>query len=157
MEPKAKLRQTAKQYRASLTPGQVESASKIVCEGLKQAVDWGRSKSVHCYAAVGNEIDPAGFVGWLVEQHGAAVHLQDLSGNFPDATFDAIIVPGLAFDRRGNRIGHGKGHYDKFLALQPKALKIGLSYDELVLGKIPKDKHDISMDMIVTEKELYNF
>ncbi len=66
---------------------------------------------------------------------------------------DVIIVPGIAFDKKMNRIGYGKGYYDKYLK-KLKALKIGLCYDFQLFEKIPATKHDIKMDIIITEKRM---
>lgn len=65
---------------------------------------------------------------------------------------DVVIVPGVAFDRYGGRIGFGKGCYDKFLK-STKALKIGFCYDFQLVYKIETDITDINMDYIITEKE----
>ena len=70
------------------------------------------------------------------------------------ARIDLIVVPGLAFDRRGQRIGWGGGYYDRFLA-QVQTVKIGLCYDELVLDCIPGEPHDIPVDMVVAETAIY--
>jgi len=66
---------------------------------------------------------------------------------------DLIIIPGIAFDRKGNRIGFGQGYYDKFLS-KTKAKKIALAYDFQIIKNIPIESHDISMDMIITNKEV---
>lgn len=67
---------------------------------------------------------------------------------------DLVLVPGIAFDREGHRIGYGFGFYDKFLAKVPKAVKIGLAFDFQVVDKIPKETHDVPVDFVVTEKEV---
>jgi 5-formyltetrahydrofolate cyclo-ligase len=69
------------------------------------------------------------------------------------AQFDLVIVPGLAFDRSGQRLGAGKGYYDRFLA-QVKAPKIALAFSFQVVEKIPVAAHDQPVDMIVTEQEV---
>lgn len=66
---------------------------------------------------------------------------------------DMVIVPGIAFDREGNRIGYGGGYYDALLA-RVDALKIALAYDFQVLERIPAEPHDVRMDMILTEREV---
>ncbi|MFA7637558.1 MAG: 5-formyltetrahydrofolate cyclo-ligase [Monoglobales bacterium] len=66
---------------------------------------------------------------------------------------DVVIVPGLSFDKKGNRLGFGKGCYDKFL-INANALKVGYCYDFQVLDEIPADEHDIKMDYLITEKGL---
>ena len=71
-----------------------------------------------------------------------------------EARIDLVVVPGLAFDRRGHRIGWGGGYYDRFLA-QVQTIKIGLCYDELVLDCIPGEPHDVPMDMVVAATAIY--
>ncbi len=68
----------------------------------------------------------------------------------------AAIIPGVAFDRQGVRLGYGKGVYDKLLAASP-AVKIGLAYDFQVVDKILKHKHDLIMDTVVTESRILKF
>jgi 5-formyltetrahydrofolate cyclo-ligase len=66
---------------------------------------------------------------------------------------DLIIVPGIAFDEHGNRVGHGLGYYDKFLAGAKNAKKVGLAFDFQVVGKkIVCQSHDMTVDQIITEK-----
>ena len=67
---------------------------------------------------------------------------------------DLVLVPGIAFDKEGHRIGYGFGYYDKFLTKVPKAIKIGLAFDFQVVEKIPKEMHDVPVDMIVTEERV---
>lgn len=74
--------------------------------------------------------------------------------NFTDCEkLDLIIVPGVAFDRKGNRLGRGKGYYDGFLK-QIKATKVGVCFDFQLKDDIPHDERDIKMDMIVSENDL---
>ncbi len=72
----------------------------------------------------------------------------------PDS-FDLVVVPGIAFDLGGNRIGYGKGYYDKFLK-EVKSGVVALAYDFQVLsgGKIPVEPHDMQVSAIVTEKRV---
>ena len=71
-----------------------------------------------------------------------------------EARIDLVVVPGLAFDRRGHRIGWGGGYYDRFLA-QVQTVKIGLCYDALVLDCIPGEPHDVPVDLVVAETAIY--
>lgn len=66
------------------------------------------------------------------------------------ARIDLVVVPGLAFDRRGNRLGLGGGYYDRFLT-RVNAPKAGLIYSALFLDTLPAEAHDIPMDLVVTE------
>ena len=73
----------------------------------------------------------------------------------PLEEIDLIIVPGVAFDERGYRIGYGSGCYDRFLAkINTKCIKVGLAYDFQVVKEIEEEGYDIPMDYIVTEKRM---
>lgn len=64
----------------------------------------------------------------------------------------AFVIPGLAFDRGGGRIGWGHGHYDATLALaRPEALRIGLAFDCQIVGAVPRDAHDALLHVIISE------
>ena len=66
---------------------------------------------------------------------------------------DFIIVPGVAFDRNLNRLGRGKGYYDRLLS-ESNAFFAGIGYQMQVLEKIPVEDHDIKMNCIITEREI---
>jgi len=67
-----------------------------------------------------------------------------------------VIVPGVAFDRNGGRIGHGKGYYDKLLqSVRDDSLRVGLAFECQIVDIIPKQSHDASMDYVVTENGSY--
>lgn len=70
---------------------------------------------------------------------------------------DLVIVPGLAFDRSGARLGHGRGHYDRLLRIGAlkRAFKLGLAFEFQMLDAVPVDIHDVRMDAVVTEKTVY--
>jgi 5,10-methenyltetrahydrofolate synthetase len=74
----------------------------------------------------------------------SAVHLERIP---------ALLIPGIAFDEQGHRIGWGKGYYDKLLQGFP-GTKVGLAYDFQVLNSIPCSETDQSMDFIVTERRM---
>jgi len=67
---------------------------------------------------------------------------------------DLVVVPGIAFDRRGHRIGFGGGFYDRFLA-NVQVVKVGLCYDDLILQEIPNEPHDVPMDIVVAQTATY--
>ncbi len=62
-----------------------------------------------------------------------------------------ILVPGLAFDSRGYRLGYGKGMYDRFLAARPEAPTVGLAFAGQLVARVPADAHDIPMSRLLTE------
>ena len=86
-------------------------------------------------------------------QYGTIEPLQPtlLPGNHK---FDVVIVPVLGFDRRGHRLGYGKGYYDRFLN-ELSAIKIGFAYAESeVKPNIPSESHDATLNYVSTEEEL---
>jgi len=76
--------------------------------------------------------------------------------DFQPQKLDLCIIPGIAFDRNGNRLGFGQGYYDRFLPkLSPNCLKIALAFSEqLSTTPLPTDTFDIPMDYIITENEI---
>ncbi|HVK13548.1 MAG TPA: 5-formyltetrahydrofolate cyclo-ligase [Gemmataceae bacterium] len=69
---------------------------------------------------------------------------------------DVVMVPGVAFDRRGARMGHGKGYYDKLLQhARPATPLVALAFECQLFPEIPVAAHDIFMDQIITEKATY--
>ena len=69
---------------------------------------------------------------------------------------DLIMVPGLGFDHRGARMGHGKGYYDKLLVhAREDATFVALAFECQMLDEIPVADHDIFMDKIITEERIY--
>ena len=69
---------------------------------------------------------------------------------------DLIMVPGVAFDRRGGRMGHGFGYYDKLLEhARPETPLVALAFECQLFSEIPMQQHDIFMDKIVTEAQVY--
>jgi 5-formyltetrahydrofolate cyclo-ligase len=78
--------------------------------------------------------------------------------NFYDIErIDLIIVPGLAFDKYGHRLGNGAGYYDRFLS-QPKlsnSILVGLVSKKALIYKLPSEDHDITMNYIITQDSIY--
>jgi 5-formyltetrahydrofolate cyclo-ligase len=73
----------------------------------------------------------------------------------PTADLAAFVIPGLAFDRNGGRIGWGRGHYDATLAAaDPRALRIGLAFDCQLVDAVPRDPHDAALQLIITERDI---
>lgn len=68
---------------------------------------------------------------------------------------DLLLVPGIAFDEQGRRLGQGGGFYDRILPhLKPDAVTIGIAFDEQVIAEIPTDTHDRRVDYILTPSRL---
>lgn len=72
------------------------------------------------------------------------------------ADLDLIVVPGLAFDRQGGRLGHGKGYYDRLLAsTRPDARRVAVAFECQLVDRVPQLEHDVPMDKVVTEQAVY--
>jgi len=70
-----------------------------------------------------------------------------------DAALDAVLVLGLGFDRRGIRLGHGRGYFDRFFARHPVA-GIGLAFEEQLVDRLPAEPHDLPMRVVVGARTL---
>lgn len=71
----------------------------------------------------------------------------------PLATPDLIFCPLVGFDRQGGRIGQGGGHYDRYFAAHPEALRIGIGWSVQEIDRAPRESTDIALDAILTEQE----
>lgn len=82
-------------------------------------------------------------------------HIKEPTGDniFPVEKIDIIVAPGVAFDRKGRRLGRGKGFYDRLLA-ETKATKIGVGYEFQLVDEIPAESHDVPMDIVITEQTI---
>lgn len=80
--------------------------------------------------------------------------LSEPQPNAAPLTPSSLIVPLAAFDRRGHRIGYGKGFYDRALAALPGALAIGLAFATQEIDHVPNEAHDRALDFVVTEREI---
>lgn len=76
----------------------------------------------------------------------------------PETTFDLVIIPLLAFDKKGNRVGYGGGYYDRFLSkCSPDCLKIGLSFFDAVDEIADTNEFDVKLNHCVTPNKIWTF
>ncbi|MGZ8175662.1 MULTISPECIES: 5-formyltetrahydrofolate cyclo-ligase [Methylobacter] len=69
---------------------------------------------------------------------------------------DCVMVPGVAFDRNGGRLGNGAGYYDRLLkSVRADAELIGVCFESQLVEQVAMDAHDVAMDIVMTEKNLY--
>ena len=80
-------------------------------------------------------------------------HIEEPTGNDCSDVGDMemIVVPAVAYDRRGNRVGRGKGYYDRLLA-SSRARKIGVAYDFQLVDEIEAEPHDVRVDVVITDR-----
>lgn len=85
-----------------------------------------------------------------------AFHIEEPSGNDTvDAdSIELIIVPAVAYDRSGNRLGRGKGFYDRLLQ-ESKATKIGVAYEFQIYDELPVEPHDVPVDFVITQTRIF--
>lgn len=180
--PKRTLRQQMLAHRRALSHDEWLLSSRLAQENLLALEEYSRAACIAVYAAAHNEVDTALIVqtaftvGKRVLYPAVCGHhmvlrqvegVEQLSqGSFgilePCSTgvdhqadgVDLIVVPGVAFDLSGHRIGYGKGFYDRFLQHPGReAALVGLCHDfQLIDGEIPADRHDIRMEIIVTDQ-----
>ena len=75
----------------------------------------------------------------------------------PGDAIDAILVPGIAFDRQGRRLGHGGGYYDRLLAETRGAVVLGVGFECQLESGIPEETHDQRVQGVVTEQGIRGF
>lgn len=71
------------------------------------------------------------------------------------AHWGLVVVPGIAFDARGHRLGYGKGHFDAFLARVEATATVGLTYRETFVDRLPVDPHDVPVEWVVTPNGIH--
>lgn len=85
-----------------------------------------------------------------------AFHIEEPTGTdtISPEEIELIVVPAVAYDSRRNRLGRGKGFYDRLLATT-KATKIGIGYTFQMVEEIPTEEHDVPMDFVITQLGVY--
>ncbi|WP_245872069.1 5-formyltetrahydrofolate cyclo-ligase [Dysgonomonas massiliensis] len=113
---------------------------------------WMNEKEFYLPVVVGNEMVFRRYEGTqalIVSDYGIE---EPLGADFTDFdSVDLIVVPGLAFDKDGHRLGRGKGFYDRFLPKVSKAVKIGVCFDFQLVESVPLSAEDIDMDIIISD------
>lgn len=72
-----------------------------------------------------------------------------------ETVFDVAVIPGVAFDKACNRLGFGKGYYDRLLEKIHVSQSIGFAFEMQIVDELPSEAHDIPMDIVLTERNLY--
>jgi 5-formyltetrahydrofolate cyclo-ligase len=111
---------------------------------------WKDEKTILLPSVVGNDIVLKKLTKDLT-QGSLGIWEPDTADNF-DGIVDLAIIPGVAFDRKKNRLGRGKGYYDRFLE-NYKCFKIGICFDFQLFDDLPANKNDKKMDLIISPNE----
>lgn len=174
---KEQIRSLIKAHKALLSAYERKNASARVWEALESTVAFIMADNVLLYNALPDELETCDFIEkWrskkklflprvngvkldILPCDGRSMHRGAFNINEPVGTdtakvsdIDLIIVPAVAYDRAGNRVGRGKGFYDRLLA-EATAAKIGVGFDfQLIDDEIDAEPHDIRVDMVITER-----
>lgn len=168
--------------RAALPPDARAALSRTIGDRLRELEVWRGARVVHLYiGAIDGEVETRGIAldalqdgrrlvcprlaDSRVLEHREIRSLDDLRESprglwEPDLTcplvdpaaIDLVLVPGVAFDRSGNRLGFGAGHYDRFLSAL-HAPKVALAFSLQLVDAVPHSARDVPVDWIVTESE----
>ncbi len=179
MMTKQEIREQNKALRRQMLRCDAETKSQAVAEAFLKSELYADARQIMLYMPLGNEVDltavkNAAFADGkcvvfpvteqnsgiitpicvnenIVFEKGSFSVMEPQNTEIADMTkTDVVLVPGIAFDKSGTRVGFGKGCYDMLLKSY-NGVKIGVCYDFQLQSEIPKDLHDVKMDYILTE------
>ncbi len=183
---KAALRKRMRAVRDAITPEVAAAAAPLAAERVLSTALANAPAMVGLYAAVRSELGtqplietllgrntPVAFPRVVRGQRRMVFHrvtsLEDLHSGYAGILepaesapvvsvehIDLFIVPGIAFDARGNRLGWGRGHYDVTLADHSHAKRVGFAFQCQVIDAVPSTSNDLPMDLVVTEQRVYH-
>ena len=173
---KYEIRNKIKNLRVMLSEAERLSAATSVFSRLEQSAAFQLAEKILMYHSLPDELDTRAFLNkwktrkkfFLPRVNGVnleilpydesrleigSFHIEEPKGTdlHPVDEIEVIVVPGVAFDRKGRRLGRGKGFYDRLL-MNAKATKIGVGYEFQLVEELPVEKYDVPMDMIITEE-----
>ena len=183
---KNELRSKMKRRIRELTPQAYHDLNHSLNANLLKLKLLDEANYIMIYYSVRNEVNTAPIINYLLEAGktvalpvctperdlNAAV-INDLSQLQPapfglmepgpgspliaDEELQLIVIPGVAFDEKGYRLGHGAGYYDRFLSKTPNAFKLGLAYDFQIVPDLPTENHDQRMNGLLTPSRYLKF
>jgi len=176
---KTQIRDAARERRAEIAQDDIKNRSQRICDQVLEIIDG--SNPVMVYVSKPPEVDTCTLITRLIGRNGHVVvpiierettslrlsyvkdpfvlvqstfHVPEpINHDIPARPEEvkAVVIPMLAFDRQGNRLGYGAGYYDRFLCAHPEIPRIGLAFSCQEFPSVPSDEHDIRMNLIVTE------
>lgn len=171
-------------FTGSISPGDIRIMSKKVMDRINKQEFFSNSHTLAGYMPLPDEVDIVPLIQTAIERGKTVVLPKceqrkkmltlhevrnldtDLCIGFagirePKNTIpvysnciDLILVPGRAFDKRGSRLGRGGGYYDRFLAKNVSAVKVGVAFEFQIMDELEASIHDVQMDFIVTEQRV---
>jgi len=176
---KGEIRRRVKNRKALLTDMEREEAARSVFDRLERLAAFVMADNVLMYNSLPDELSTRGFLErwsgrkrfFLPRVNGVdldvlpydrtRMHLGAFRIEEPDGdeivdldTIDIAVVPAVAFDRNGNRVGRGKGYYDRLLS-RMKAVTIGVGYDFQIVDAIETEPHDCPVNVVITPSGIY--
>lgn len=179
---KSEVRSLLKQQRMELPQHDVEVFSKGIAKKIVSLEAFQEVRQIYCYLPILNEVDTEELIDMCYYMHkkvavpkvvGDSMEfynltaksslqmskfhvLEPVNGEKPDETvLGLMLVPGVAFDKRGYRIGYGKGYYDRYLKNKDHLITVGMAYDFQVKDEICEGEYDVPLHTIVTQKSIY--
>jgi 5-formyltetrahydrofolate cyclo-ligase len=173
---KEELRLSMKAFRDGLSSSEILDSSQLICLKLQQICVKLNPKVVHTFIPFGSEVNvwplikelwqigttvvcPKTLMGRDLEhlilknpvelETGRFGTQHPSGGEIYSGPIDLILVPGVAFDAIGGRLGYGAGYYDNFLIDYPEAFKVGICFRGQLVEKVPMENHDVFLDEIV--------
>ena len=171
---KKELRTHIKTLKKQHTKEQLMEQSKKILAKLEQHPDFVKAEKVMLYSALPDEVQTQAFlekwhlkkqiilptvvgadiipVAFIADTNFAVGDFNILEPQNEPYTgdFDLIIVPGVAFDYMGNRLGRGRGYYDRFLCQHLDVKRIGICFDFQMVDEVPAEPFDIRMDEVIS-------
>lgn len=175
---KTEVRKMMRERKRAVPPEEKLRRSRVIQQRLEQTPQFAAAKVVLLYWSMADEVQTHEMVEQWYRQKtvllpcvdGDDLRLRQYTGSecmvsgeqfgigeptgeeWTDlAAVELIAVPGVAFDREGNRMGRGRGFYDRLLKSTPNAVKIGLAYDFQMMDAIPTEPHDVKMNLVITD------
>ncbi|MBN8679549.1 MAG: 5-formyltetrahydrofolate cyclo-ligase [Chitinophagales bacterium] len=169
------LRQEMLAARAAMPAAEKNLLDQAICQQLWTWTLEHEPKVVHTYLPMGDEVDVRPFIQQALQAGITIVAPKSLKGRQLEnlilrsldelepgifgtshpaggqvytGAYDLFVVPGLAFDALGNRVGYGAGYYDKFLLTQSKGYKVGVCYPFQMVSALPTEPHDVPLDAV---------
>ncbi|MCM1310282.1 MAG: 5-formyltetrahydrofolate cyclo-ligase [Bacteroides sp.] len=177
---KSSLRRRIKTQKSLLTQAERLTAASAVFAALERTAAFLLADRILVYSSLPDELSTREFIDkWAGRKHFflprvngvnlellpyertrlhlGAFHIEEPDGDeiVDPALMDLIVVPAVAMDSAGNRLGRGRGFYDRLLA-STRATAVGVGYDfQLVAEGIPVEPHDAPLDIVITENHVY--
>lgn len=148
----------ARPFLDRLLPGQIVAAYRAIGSEADPALWIEAALHAGVTIALPHVVDRAGPVRFLTWAQGQDLHvgafgLHQPDPDGPECTPDIILTPLVGFDRRGNRLGQGAGHYDRAFATNPDAWRVGIAWGVQEVDALHPDDWDVPLHAIATEAE----